>query len=700
MKVATRRGFIKTAPVAGLAVATPAAAFQGPISETTGATDHRLITAGGVNPYCQPTQEVNILALKSEADADDISLTLRRAAAAFPGQILRLPPGNYTAETVFEVGDLDAALIRADGANITVAADITFFRAGAPTFEAIQTISAVDGEDYWGGRQTITCSDGAAYAVGDLVRCVSDDKQRCTRPAVGSTDYRRGFYAFVVSISGNILTLDRPIPWDLTTNPRIGRLPRRRYQWKGGVIGYESGHEADRHGSVCIMYGVSDLEIEVEIDHTYTSAINVVGCMDARIRAVGRDLRNDEGNSQYGYIINDGNSQGTRADVVGGRNRHGYTTNQSLIEADIDDLHLYGATFGALVTGQVHGDTQAGFDTHHGSEHCTFMGCVVSGGTTGGGQFVIRGIGHRLVSPQAYNGKEGILIFTEDGVTEPSSVNIEGAHVDVDRYAIYSWGKVDVEIRGGSFRSRKFGRVVSGIAGALKLRGAIDIRPGPPSESDYSRAFNLNDCAVDARGSKVVFDLQDVDVATINYGAIQGDGDTACSWIGGEVRTINDDALSTVFYKAAASTATFSFAPDEIVTEKLGVDPTTSMITGAGGVGFSGPVKWRTEDGAGRSAYMTRQLTADDEQINLLWRGDPMIVCVLSATGAARVMGAMPDGIIVGQEILLRVPAASWNVTVKHGTATYNADLGGADVVLSAGDSLRLIWDGSDWLRV
>ena len=121
----------------------------------------------------------------------------------------------------------------------------------------------------------------------------------------------------------------------------------------------------------CVWNCVSDLDLEVEVERTYNAAVRVLGCMDARVNAVGRDLRNNQFNRQYGYLVEDG-AQGTRAHVMAGRNRHAYTTSQPSIVANSEELENYGPAYGALITGQQHGDTQAGFDTHHGSENITF----------------------------------------------------------------------------------------------------------------------------------------------------------------------------------------------------------------------------------------------------------------------------------------------------------------------------------------
>jgi len=659
-----------------------------------------FVTAGLAPLIVRPnlSGEYSVAAFVSASeDGGDIAPAVLRAAARAHkngGGLLKLAPANYTFASVCDLGSVStSAQIDLRGANIVGEADVVFLRADYPVWEDVQAISAVDGADYWGGRKDITVTDGADFSVGDLVKVVSDDKQRCTRPDVGATSYRRGWMAYVEAVAGDVVTLDRPCPWDLTTNPRIGRMPRRRYGVTGGVIGYEGGHEADWRAPPMLFCGVSDLTVDAEIEKTYSAAISLVGCFEPVVRARGRDLRNNESNQQYGYLVNDG-SYFSRVDVVAGRNRHAYTTNQQLIAADLPDLTLYGATYGALVTGQSHGNTQAGFDTHHGSERCYFAGVKVSGGTTGGGGIVIRGVDHIVTSPEVHNGKEGIYVYTETGVTDGvTTVEIVEPTVDVDRRVLDVDTASKVTLRGGSLRSRKYGNCVE-AAGDLVLRGTISLRPGGTADVTGARAIDLFDCAVDARGSTLLVDMQDIPGDATEYGIINGAGAGASSWAGGKVQTFNDDGLSSVFYKQGGSV---TFAPEEIVTQKQGVNPKTSAaVTGAAGAGFTGPWRWRTEDGAAASDYIEVTVSAN-YVIPLLGRGDREIAARLYAS-TSRTLGAIPAG-YVGQVLTISVTAASGQtVTVKHG-ASYNTVLpGGTDAVLGAERSLRLMWSGTRWV--
>lgn len=642
-------------------------------------------------------REYNVLSMVSAEDGGDIIPAIRRAAvvaAASGGRVL-LPPGNYTAASICNVGDLAVAHVVAHGAQIIIEAETAIFRAARPTWEAVQSISPIDGSGYWGDRLNITVEDGDAYAVGDLVKLVSDDKQRCTRATPGDgTDYRRGWMAFVFAVSGDVVTIDRPVPWSMVTNPRIGRMPRRRYSWRGGVIGYERGHDLDWRAVPFVLYGVSDLELQAEFEHTYTAAISIAGCFDATVNARGRDLRNDQANSQYGYLVND-SSYFSRVDVQAGANRHAYTTNMPLVTAG-GDLSDYGPTYGALVTGQSHGNSQGGFDTHHGAERITFANVVMSGSTTGS-SLTLRGIDIRAINPTIYNAKNGIAVYTEAGVSEPSDVTVEGANIDVDQYPVEYLTSSLMTLVGGAFRSRKYGNALR-LIGSATLRGDIYIRPGGSADVDNKRCMLLTDCAIDAKAARVIVDMQDIPAGATEYGVVSGAGSVGSSWSGGEIRTVNDAGLKAVFYKESSATGTMTMKPQRVVTQKQGSNYLINCaITGAAGVGLSGGWQWTTEDGSGRSGYIQVTVTAD-YVLQLLGRGDPVITARLYAPSSLS-LGQIPAGAFVGQVLMISATTAGGTLTIKHG-ASYNTSLpGAADIALSAEQGLTLVWNGSRWAR-
>lgn len=633
------------------------------------------------------------------SDDDDISLAIVRASNSANGRIIKLAPKLYVAKSVANIVATNC-IFEATGTTIEVHHPSTFIRFVPPVFEAIQAILPVDGNGYWGQRKQVTCLDGSLYTVGDTVKVVSDDKQASTRPPEGTLDYRRGLMAVIEGVSGNDLILDRPIPWSLTTNPRIGKMPARKFHWVGGTIGYEKGHESDWKGQAMIVYGATDVFISVDINHTYNSAINLVGCFSPIVRATGRDLLNNEANQQYGYLVND-SSQFSDVYVNAGRNRHAYTTNMPTVAANSQDLYLYGATYAGTVSGQCHGNSQAGFDTHHGADSITFNNCVSSGGTTGGGQFVVRGQNIQLTNPRGFNGKEGIFVYCEVGVIEPTSVVIDSANMVVDRYPLVISENCNVVLRGNnSFRSLKYGKCIIATKSSLKITGVVNLTPGGDTDINSSRCVELTDCAVESYTGSLIFDLTAIPAGATNYGLIQHGGIAATSWRGGEITSINDDGLTAVFIKATSAGGSYleTITGCSLKTSKLGytVGQNTNInVTGANGSVMSA-WSWRQISGQGGSNYLQATVAAAGYLIPWRGRGDDVTtVRLFNNTVGSLDLGALPANAEPGQILNISMTTAGGALVIKHGAA-YNTGLpGGADITLTSEQGVSLICNGA-----
>jgi hypothetical protein len=348
------------------------------------------------------------------------------------------------------------------------------------------------------------------------------------------------------------------------------------------------------------------------------------------------------------------------------------------------------------VSGNCHGNSQAGFDTHHGSDSIVFNSPVASGGTTGGGQIVLRGQNHRIINPQGFNGKDGIYVFAESGVIEPTTATIVNADIDVDRRPLIINPNCQVTIDGGRYRSRKHGVAFQFSGASVKFAGHVAITPGGSTEVDFRRAIELMDAHVDARGASVVFDLTATPGGAANYGLIQSGGTTASSWTGGELRTINDGGLTTSFSKKSGDSAVESFAGFSLVTEKLGSDPFVQMpVTGASNARLT-RWKWRHAGGNGGSNYIQKTISASGQSFDLLGRGDEHVSVCLFANGTYE-LGALPSGTVLGQAIHLSVTTAGGTLTLKHGLAYLTALPGGVDIAFSAEQGVTLIWNGTRW---
>lgn len=654
--------------------------------------------------------QINAARYAIPADADDISLALRRpclAAAPF-GASVYLPDGDYMAKTTLEVGDIgDVRITLARDARVTVLFDGTFFRVGPPTWQAVQSCTPPAAGAYWTDRMIVGVTSAAAYTVGDIVRIVADGKEPSTRATPGDgTDYRIGQYAVIVSVdtTANTLSLDRPLEADYVwaTNPRIGRLPRRRVRWTGGNTGYERGHEATWHGQAMICYGVSDLEIDVEIEHAYNKAIRPVGCFRPRISASGGEMTNNEPNQQFGYLVDDA-SEYAEVYVRAGRNRRGYTTSMSLVEAGSSSLHLYGETREAVVDGRSNGNSQAGFDTHHGSAGVTFRNVVVSGGVQGGGRVVLRGRNHRVVSPILLSGKDGIYVYSEPGVDSPTTgVEIIDAKVDVDRYPL-QLENASATIKGAtSLLGRKYGRVANMVGATLTLSGEVRLRPRVSAGVDSRRTITARDATVDATGATVIFDLRIFPHSAQlrlhpgrRYRLRRMDRRTHhAERREPDVRVLEEERRHWAHEVGGNGL--------EIETSKLGANPGTNMdITGAAGVGFTLPWTWRHLAGGG-TGFITRTVSSDSYALAWYTHDNDRVVVRLFVSTTPRLLGALPVGTKVGQIMHLSVTLAGGaTLTLKHGSTYKTALKNGSDIVFNTAETgVTPIWTGAEWSSI
>jgi hypothetical protein len=520
--------------------------------------------------------------------------------------------------------------------------------------------------------------------------------------------------AVVEAVAGNLVTIDVPCPFDLTTNPRIARMPRRRHVWNGGVVGYATGltlpDGVTDWPTAFVHRGVSDLLINVTMENTPAAAISANGCFKPVVDVIGRNLDNIEGAVRLGYLFNSQGCYFDRANVNAGRNRHAYTTNQSLVAANSLALEEYGGTFGSLVTGQSHGQSQAGFDTHHGSENVTFDSIVSSGGTQGGGQLVLRGLGHRALNPRLSNGRHGILCYTETGVPGDvlSSATVINADVDVDFSPVRTYDPgfaprgARLTLVGGRYRSRHFGEAFA-VAGTLTLEGAVRIRPSGLSSVNTNNKATIAvvDGVVDARQADILIDMQDIPAGATGYDAIESGGATLDQWIGGKIRTINDTGMTRVFSKKSGTTATVQFAPEEMITQKQGgftVSRTTAGLTGSADVGFTGPWRWTCEGQPERSGYIQADIT-EGYIVPLLGRGDLEVVARLRATPDPATLGALPNGAFLGQRLTIIAPPFGGSaITILHGTGGNTSFPGAANITLTT-TGVTLTWNGGAWER-
>ncbi|WP_339636159.1 hypothetical protein [uncultured Sulfitobacter sp.] len=670
-----------------------------------------LVKGAGIGLRYRPVDEVLVSKMVSASDGGDISLAIQRSLNAFEGKRIRVPAGMYPAATTVQLGALERAYIHADGAEIILEEDLPLLRAERATWESVQGIENVDASNYWDGPRVIEVTDGSAYAIEDVVKIFSDNKQRCTRPTPeDGTDYRQGLLAVVAAKSGNFITLDRGTPWDMTINPRIARMPKRRYQWQGGIVGAESGHDATWSSVPFVLYSAHQPRIEVDISRAYGPAIILHGCFEPRVKSHSRRLTDDISTARYGYGVTSNGSQGGRYDVSGGQSRHLWTSNAPQCTANSDAIDDYGQTFNEEVTGHGVGRSQSSANTHHGAENIIFKG-LSSAGNFDGHAMIFRGIGIFVDSPRVMGGKDGILAYTEPGVAEPSEIIISNPDIDVQRFPLESTLGSRLLVQGGGrIRSRLYGRMATATAmynnsdegspgtpttlthkGQMKLSGVFNMRPGGLSEVDGFRAITAIDAEIDTTDAIVNMDLSDIPAGAATYGIIGLSGLFAAGFKGGVLKTRNDAGLTAAIIKSGAAAITNN--PGEIITEKSGNSPYSGMsIVGADFTIPTGRLVWRTLSGNASSKYIEVDIGTNGAAFALRKRGDEHIVARLTPVGGTRTLGVIEKAEHVGQLLTFTCPStAANNLVIPHGTGFNTILPGGADVTLTPGAQFTLI---------
>lgn len=310
-------------------------------------------------------------------DSTDDGPALQVALDAAAGRTIRLVPGlTYRVATAI-VTRGKAWTLDARGAKIHVDADIEALTAYAD-IDNLQSVSAISGAD-------VTVANGAAFAVGDHVRVISEDVPTNARsvPLPSGNVYKSGEPGIVASIAGDVLTLANVLVHgaEMVTTRRIFRMPlEEQVRIIGGEWYYTEGHDATPWTSDMIrLYGLISPRVEgVRITRGYGGGLVTVGTQNAYISGVHAErLADNSGNSQFGYGISDGGYNTKVIGLSGEKCRHLLTTNPLALTASAttseDDLHKYGHCRGLrLIGGTYMGGSSTAFDTHHMTEDVLF----------------------------------------------------------------------------------------------------------------------------------------------------------------------------------------------------------------------------------------------------------------------------------------------------------------------------------------
>ncbi|GLS87679.1 hypothetical protein GCM10010873_26530 [Cypionkella aquatica] len=349
-------------------------------------------------------------------------------------------------------------------------------------------------------------ANGAAYAVGDVMRIVSDDVD---------PDCRVGYSArfgedFVIShISGNTIYATGRLEFfsNYVTNIRVARLPKYKVSVKGLKV--KGGRT---NGGLLYVGPHYRPDVEIEYNGAASGPFTAYGCIEGKFSVDGDFvLTGDYNDLLYGGL--DRNGARNTWKIKARRARHAFTTGYNTVTAGSTDIYEFGPTRDALVIDGFATDcANADWDDHEGARRTRFVRCSSQQTTLGsGGQ----------TKAYQFRGRDTVV---QDMLV--------GAGYDA-ALVTTPWAKGCNIVRGGETRSplHKPDAEDATLRADLDLIG-VDVRCGP--NIGYANALAFSTCN------------QKVRIDGGRYESwIEGDNRRFAQLIGGRVEFINEPHFIT-----------------------------------------------------------------------------------------------------------------------------------------------------------
>lgn len=581
---------------------------------------------------------------------------------------------NYTVSSVLSINcTTEAFTIDLAGHTLTSNNEGIFSAFGGLLYE--QNVSS-----HTANTITIGASnDLVDYLVDNIdnrpvIKIVSDDVIDVNE----SANERRGEFARVVSVAGGVITLETDLYFTYTTAPRVAALVSKKFTLKNGKLDISDLATVRGAHIFCTKLYQPVLE-DIEILKGNDAGVVLRSCYESKvIRPSIHNLTDNAGGGFFGYGIDDSSSHATLVtDGDFSNTRHAYTTNTGESTAG-GDMAAFGATMYSKVKDcTCTGNSDDAFDTHPNSYFVTFENVKgyrnVKGLVKDRGKFT-------TVSCQSYGDDYGVRTAARSDNMKVKSLISEDT-----LYPLFLATSADsnVHIMDGEFdltSGNEFCRLIN-----TNLSG--NIRAKYRGSANYAKVFRLDNSKINM--SSVELDL--LDATSANYRVVEiaaGDSNVAdihCA----DIKSV-PDAINISYVSDASGESTNKATFRHV--NSVDYDQLSGNTLASGSYSIS---KWST----GHSSSFFVTLTAGDQGIpELIYNGSPKITMVATVTGSSKNLVTLPDGVYVGQQLQIVLSKNSaFNVTIRHGS-TYNTDLiGAANITLGQGESLSLMWNGTDW---
>lgn len=260
-------------------------------------------------------------------------------------------------------------------------------------FENVQAVSAVTplvaySFSATGATDTssATVADGTAFAVGDVVKIISDD---LTEGSHADQNQREGEMAVIGAIVSNEVYFYSKLRYTYATNIRIAKINKDRIFHMSNIeIVGDDGLTIDnniRNAVVADGYYRPEL-FSCSITNWGNGGFQTIGCYQGiSINISGDTLLTQGTQDRYGYLITDTGGKGHQHHNIRAINvRHAYTTNWLGVDADDADIGKYGRCNDVSIYNGLGINCQnAPFDTHPDADGVDFYNCKAQGSYVG-----------------------------------------------------------------------------------------------------------------------------------------------------------------------------------------------------------------------------------------------------------------------------------------------------------------------------
>jgi len=654
--------------------------------------------------------------LRSFGDvAGAFTATLNAAIVAVPaGSTIIIPPGTYT-NTGNIVNAGKSIHIVATGARILQGSNHTFalFTGAWDAMIAIYAITTADIVNDAGNTRVMSqlnLTDTVTWKRGDVVKVFANDYIPDARTPIADVGARQGEFATVYSVSGTTVTLTGLLRESYTLNPRVQRLQPITVEWEGGTY-YGSDESFSAHWVLPVMRFSNLLKPVVRnfrIERSSSLGLDFRSCLSPLIDNYIIDyLANDTGDSlQLGYGVLDIACEGlTWTNSVIRNVRHAFTDDNNRIAADFGEATNYGRSYNArCINVQVFGSSSIGFSPHHGGSGHKFISCTVRQSASNG--FGLRGINHEVIDCTAEDCNVSFSLFIEGGgktygcrVINGRSINPLFAHVSNTNsldIGLNPENVYNVEVVGGLFEGGSLMSLVSG--GHTRISGVP--RWVAPATLPNESAPLVNNGGIMEIADDIELDYRKNTAGEDLHIAIQ-QGVLPRAFRANRI-TVRNATLATrmtdpLDYGSGGSGNSMWTLPDVV----FDVAPINYWI--AQGNDPLSMVAWRTFDKAFSSASYDRSDSSIASAPAPFIDNTPLPVLLLNCsitTATSRILGLLPNGAFKGQLLVVTYTNTFGvaTLTIDNDDVVSNVTTGtGADIVLTPGQSITLVWDGTTW---